>query len=174
MRRLMLLRHAKTERAQPGERDRDRKLTKRGRNDAPMIGAYMAHHDLVPDLALVSPATRAQETWTLLADCFAKTPKTVSEERIYNADPQKLIDVLAETEGAKSLVLVGHNPGLHDLAAQLIASGDVEARERIAEGLPTSGLIVIDLAFDDWSRLHPHSGRLERFVSPRLIAAETE
>jgi phosphohistidine phosphatase len=174
MRRLMLLRHAKTERAQPGEHDRDRKLTKRGRNDAPLIGAYMAHHRLMPDLALVSPATRAQETWALLADCFAKTPKTVSEERIYNADPQRLMDLLSETEGATSVVLVGHNPGLHDLAVQLVASGDVEARERIAEGLPTSGLVVIDLAFDDWSRLHPHSGRLERFVSPRLIGAETE
>jgi phosphohistidine phosphatase len=174
MRRLMLLRHAKTERAQPGERDRERKLTKRGRNDAPLIGAYMARHGLVPDLALVSPATRAQETWGLLANSFDKAPKAVSEERIYNADPQKLMDVLAETEGAKSLVLVGHNPGLHDLAVQLIASGDVEARERITEGLPTSALVVIDLAFDDWSRLHPYSGRLERFVSPRLIAAETE
>ena len=174
MRRLMLLRHAKTERAEPGERDRDRKLTKRGRNDAPLIGAYMARHDLVPDLALVSPATRAQETWALLADCFAKAPKAVSEERIYNADPQRLMDVMAETEKAKSLVLVGHNPGLHDLAVQLIATGDVEARERIAEGLPTSGLVVIDLAFDEWSRLHPYSGRLERFVSPRLIGAETE
>lgn len=175
MRRLMLLRHAKTERAQPGERDRDRKLTKRGRSDAPLIGAYMARHDLVPDLALVSPATRAQETWMLLADSFTeKTPAVVSDERIYNADPQKLMAMLAETESAKSLVLVGHNPGLHDLAVQLIAAGDVEARERITEGLPTSGLVVIDLAFDDWSRLHPHAGRLERFVSPRLIGAETE
>jgi len=175
MRRLMLLRHAKTERAQPGERDRDRKLTKRGRSDAPLIGAYMAHHDLVPDLALVSPATRAQETWALIANCFAtQSPAVTNDERIYNADPQSLMGLLAETEKAKSLVLVGHNPGLHDLAVQLIASGDVEARERIAEGLPTSGLVVIDLAFDDWSRLHPHAGRLERFVSPRLIGAETE
>ena len=175
MRRLMLLRHAKTERAQPGERDRDRKLTKRGRSDAPLIGAYMAHHELVPDLALVSPATRAQETWALLADCFAEmAPAVVKDERIYNADPNQLMALLAETQEAKSLVLVGHNPGLHDLAVQLIASGDVEARERIAEGLPTSGLVVIDLAFDDWSRLHPHAGRLERFVSPRLIGAETE
>ncbi len=57
---------------------------------------------------------------------------------------------------------------------QLIASGDVEARERVTEKLPTSGLVVIDLAFDDWSRLHAHAGRLERFVSPRLIAAATE
>jgi phosphohistidine phosphatase len=174
MRRLMLLRHAKTERAQPGERDRDRKLTKRGRSDAPLIGAYMVRHGLVPDLALVSSATRAQETWALIANCFATAPAAINEERIYNADPQRLMELLTETEAAKSLIVVGHNPGLHDLAVQLIASGDVEARERIGEGLPTSGLVVIDLAFDDWSRLHPHAGRLERFVSPRLIGAETE
>ena len=58
MRRLLLLRHAKTERAGPGERDRDRKLTERGRVDAPIIGAYLARHGLVPDLVLISPATR--------------------------------------------------------------------------------------------------------------------
>ena len=174
MRRLLLLRHAKTERAAPGERDRDRKLTKRGRADAPVIGAYMARHGLVPDLALVSPATRTQETWTLLAACFAKEPKAVNEERIYNADAGKLMALIAETRGARTLLLVGHNPGIHDVALQLIASGDVEARERVIENLPTSGLVVIDLPFDDWSRLHGRAGRLERFVSPRLIAAATE
>jgi len=174
MRRLMLLRHAKTERAEPGEPDRDRKLTKRGRADAPVIGGYMARHGLIPELAVVSPARRAQETWTLLAAVFAKPPRVVADERVYNADPDKLIGVIAETRGARSLLLVGHNPGLHELAVQLIAAGDVEARERVAEKLPTSGLVVIDLAFNDWSLLHPQAGRLERFVSPRLIAAATE
>jgi phosphohistidine phosphatase len=174
MRRLLLLRHAKTERAVPGERDRDRKLMKRGRADAPVIGAYMAHHDLVPDLALVSPAARAQETWTLVAACFAKAPRMVADDRIYNANPEKLIGVIGETRKARTLLVVGHNPGLHDLAVQLIASGDVEAREQINEKLPTSGLVVIDLPFDDWSLVHAHAGRLERFVSPRLIAAATE
>ncbi len=170
----MLLRHAKTERPEPGVRDRDRRLTKRGRADVPMIGAYMARHGLVPDLALVSPATRAQETWTLLAAAFAKTPRVVNDERIYNANSEKLIGVIADTRVARSLLIVGHNPGIHDLAVQLIASGDVEAREQVTEKLPTSGLVVIELAFDDWSRLHAHAGRLERFVSPRLIAAATE
>jgi phosphohistidine phosphatase len=174
MRRLMLLRHAKTERAQPGERDHDRKLTKRGRADAPIIGAYMAGHGLVPDLALVSPAARAQETWNLVSACFAKAPKTVSEARIYNASAEKLMSLIAETRSAQALLIVGHNPGMQDLAVQLVASGDPEARERMAEKLPTSGLVVIDLAFDDWSRLHPRAGRLERLVSPRLIAAATE
>jgi phosphohistidine phosphatase len=174
MRRLMLLRHAKTERPEPGGRDRDRKLTKRGRADAPVIGAYMARHRLVPDLALVSPATRALETWTLLAAAFAKTPPVVNDERIYNASPDKLMGVIAEMREARSLLIVGHNPGIHDLAVQLIASGDVEAREQVTEKLPTSGLVVVDLAFDDWSRLHAHAGRLNRFVSPRLITAATE
>jgi phosphohistidine phosphatase len=175
MRRLMLLRHAKTERPGPGERDRDRKLTKRGRNDAPVVGNYMAHHGLIPDLVVVSPAERAEETWTLVAPAFAKAPRVVSDERIYNASPAGLMEVIAEARKAHLLVLiVGHNPGLHDLAVQLIASGDVEARERLAENLPTTGLVVIDLPFDDWSHLHPQAGRLERFVSPRLIAAATE
>jgi phosphohistidine phosphatase len=174
MRRLLLLRHAKTERAEPGQRDRDRKLTKRGRDDAPVIGAYMARHGLTPDLALVSPAKRAQETWALVAPAFAKAPRLVNEERIYNATTEALFKIISETRGAHCLVVVGHNPGLHDIAVQLIASGDVEVRERVAEKLPTSGLVVIDLAFDDWSRLHLHSGRLERYVTPRLIAAATD
>jgi phosphohistidine phosphatase len=174
MRRLLLLRHAKTERPEPGERDRDRKLTKRGRADAPAIGAYMAHHGLIPDLAIVSPAKRAQETWELVGAAFAKTPKTVNDERVYNAGPKELVELIGETRAARSLVVVGHNPGLHDLAVRLIASGDVEARERITEGLPTSGLVIIDLPFEDWSKLHANGGRLERFVSPRLIAAATD
>ena len=90
MRRLMLLRHAKTERPEGGQRDRDRKLTKRGRADAPAIGAYMARHGLVPEVALVSPAKRAQETWELVAETFAKPPPLVTEDRIYNASTEQV------------------------------------------------------------------------------------
>jgi phosphohistidine phosphatase len=174
MLRLMLLRHGKTERAAPGERDRDRKLTKRGRADVPAVGAYMAQHHLVPDLALVSPATRSQETWTLLSAAFANKPKVVSAERVYNASVADLMAVIGEGRKARAVLVVGHNPGLHDLALELIASGDAQARERLNEKLPTSGLVLIDFPLDDWSHLHPQSGRIERFVSPHLIAAATE
>jgi len=173
MRRLLLLRHAKTERAEAGERDQDRKLIARGRADASVIGTYMTRHGLIPDLVLVSPARRAAETWTLVADALAKAPRAVSDARIYNADPATLVELIREVRQA-SVLVVGHNPGMHELAVQLIASGDVEARERINEKLPTSGLVVIDFPFDDWSRLHLNSGRLERFVSPRLIAEATD
>jgi phosphohistidine phosphatase len=174
MRRLLLLRHAKTERPEPGERDRDRKLTKRGRADAPLIGAYMTRHGLTPDLALVSPVTRAEETWALVVKALPQMPRVVKEEGIYNAGRDKLIGIIRKAPDAHVLLVVGHNPGLHELAVSLIASGDVEARERVNEKLPTSGLVVIDLAFDDWSRLHPNAGRIERFVSPRLIEEVTD
>jgi phosphohistidine phosphatase len=176
MSRLMLLRHAKTASAEPGENDRDRKLTARGRSDAPIIGAYMAQHRLVPDLALVSPATRAWETWELVAGALgandlAAKPRLVKDERIYNASPRRLSILIRETRNAATILLVGHNPGLHELAMSLIASGDVNARERLLEKLPTCGLVVIDLPFDDWPELHANSGRLERFVTHGLIAA---
>jgi len=174
MRRLLLLRHAKTERAEPGERDRDRKLTKRGRGDAPIIGAYMAKHHLVPDLTLISPSVRTQETWALVAPCFAKAPPVTTDERIYNANVAQLVEVITETKKAKTLLLVGHNPSFHELAVQLVAAGDVNLREQLKEGLPTSGLVVIDLPIEDWSLLHPRAGRLERFVTPRLLAEATE
>lgn len=174
MGRLLLLRHAKTERAVAGERDRDRKLTAQGRADAPLIGAYMARHRLLPDLVLTSPAARAEETLTQVAAAFSKQPRIVHDERIYNASPDTLIRLIRETSDAKTLLVVGHNPGLHELALRLIASGDIAMREALNEKLPTSGLVVIDFAFDDWSRLHAHSGRLERFISPGSIPAATE
>ena len=169
MRRLMLLRHAKTERAGPGERDRDRRLTKRGHADAPAVATYMAHNDLVPDLALVSPARRTQETWDLVSAVFEKTPRRSNADRIYNASTHDLATLIRETRGAPSLLVIGHNPGLHDLSLQLIASGDAKMRTRLLENLPTSGLAVIDLPFDNWSQVCPQSGRLVHFMTPRLI-----
>jgi phosphohistidine phosphatase len=175
MRRLLLLRHAKTERAGPGQLDRERELTKGGRADAELIGVYMAKHGLVPELAVVSPASRTQETWTLLSAAFTgKKPRVCNDERVYNASAEVLFKLIAEPGKARSLLIVGHNPSLHEVAVKLVASGDVEARERIAEKLPTSGLVVIDLPFDDWSKLHAQAGRLERFVGPRLITATTD
>ena len=97
------------------------------------------------------------------------------EDRLYGATPETTLAALRETDPAASgLLLVGHNPGLHEAALLLIASGDVEARERLNEGLPTAGLAVIDFPGATWKSLHPHSGRLERFVTPRLLRAATD
>ncbi len=170
MRRLLLLRHSKADRLQPGTRDHARVLTEPGRADAARIGLYLARHELSPDLACISPSVRTLETWALATAALHPAPPARTEQGLYDATAQTLFKLVAETPAvSRTVILVGHNPGLHEFALMLIASGDIETRERLREGLPTSGLAVIDFAFDDWSRLHGHAGRLERFVTPRSL-----
>ena len=139
--------------------------------DAPVIGAYMARHALIPDLVLVSTAERTRQTWERVATALTTPPRVAYEERLYNAGAEAIIALVKGTAAmVRTLLVVGHNPGLHEAARRLIASGDVETRERLNEGLPTSGLAVIDFAGKDWRKLHPRGGRLERFVSPRSLA----
>lgn len=175
MRRLMLLRHSKAEKGALGTPDFERALAPRGVEDAPKIGAYMAHHGLIPDRVIASGARRVRDTWSGVASGLGAAPAVVWDDRLYEADAKRLLGIVREAEApVHALLVVGHNPGLQDLGRLLIASGDVEARERLNEGLPTSGLLVIDVAFDDWDRLHPHCGRLDRFVVPRLLVAATD
>jgi phosphohistidine phosphatase len=168
----MLFRHSKADRPELGMADRDRSLVERGRKDAGKIGAYMATHALNPDRVLVSPAARTQETWKHLAAAFSPAPASTMVERLYDATPHAILAVIkGAPASAHTLMVIAHNPGLHELALMLIASGDVDARELLNEKLPTSGLVIVDFAFDDWARLHPQSGRLERFVSPKSLEA---
>ena len=171
--RLLLLRHAKAEKGVPGVDDRDRALNPRGRTDAARIGAYMAHHGLLPGAALVSPARRTRETFERLTSAWPAPCPVRYVDRLYNAGPDAIVEAI-KGASPQILLVVGHNPGLHEAARLLIASGDVEARERLNEALPTSGLAVIDFPGDDSQKLHPHSGRLERFVTPRLLRAAAD
>ena len=175
MRRLMLLRHAKSDWTAPGARDHDRTLNPRGREAASKMGAYMARHALVPDLIVASSATRVTETLDLVVPAFEKPPKIVSDRQLYEADAASLIAFIKETpREAHSLLLVGHNPGLGELASMLIAAGDVETRQRLLEKFPTGGLAVIDFAVDDWTKIHRRGGRLDRFVVPRALESTTD
>lgn len=174
MRRLILFRHAKAIRATPGMRDLDRPLDDRGRGDAHIIGAYLARHRFTPNRVVISPSVRTRETWDQAATSF-RLPAATEDDRIYEATPEDILAVIAEVPAeVETLLLVGHNPGLHQLARILIASGDIDHRERLTEELPTSGLVVIDFAVNAWSKVHPQGGRLERFVSPRILAAATD
>jgi len=173
--RLLLIRHAKAEKGEEGRSDRDRPLNARGCQDAPSIGAYLAHHELEPDRALISDSRRTRETWERLASELPAAPPVSYEPALYHATPEGILDVIrTKARAADTLLVVGHNPGLHDAARLLIASGDVAARERLNEGLPTSGLLVIDFPGTDWKSLHPRSGRLERFITPRSLRAAAD
>ena len=93
-------------------------------------------------------------------------------EQLYDATPHAIFAAIKDVPASvHTLLVVGHNPSLHEVAQMLIATGDIEARERLGERLPTCGLVIVDFAIDSWSKLHPQSGRLERFVSPKTLEA---
>jgi len=172
MRRLLLFRHAKAEHSEPGMEDRARRLVERGQKDAATVGAYMASHALIPDRVMASPSKRTQETWKFAAPALKPAPVATPVERLYNATPHDILGIIkGAPAAAHSLLILGHNPGLHAVALLLVASGDIETRERLREKMPTCGLAIIDFAFDDWAKLHPQSGRLERFVTPKSLSA---
>jgi len=174
MRRLMLLRHAKTETEAPSGRDQDRRLDERGRRDAAEIGGWIARHPPFPDLVQVSPAVRAQQTWDIAWEAMKDRmplPRVEYEDDLYGADATQLLHAIrmASASDPKRLMLVGHNPGMHELALALAGSGDAAARKGLSDNLPTAGLAVFDFAGKDWNDVAFRGGRLVRFVSPKLL-----
>ena len=174
MRRLMLLRHAKTENEAPSGRDQDRRLDDRGRRDAAEIGGFIAARLPFPDAVLVSPAIRARQTWDAAWAVMKDTvppPHLELLSELYGADPAQLLQTIhaASAHDPKRLMVVGHNPGMHELALALSGSGDDAGRQALADNLPTSGLAVLDFAVDDWADVSFRRGRLVLFVSPKLL-----
>ncbi len=170
MRRLILLRHAKTERDAPSGRDIDRSLDERGLLDAQTVGQWLTRNFYRPDIALVSPATRAMQTWDILAKSLSSTRmKTVQE--LYNADAGDLLTIVRTIgiEDPKTLMIVAHNPALHELALALISAGETAGLRALAANLPTTGVVVIDFPGEDWDDAGFRKGTLERFVSPKLL-----
>jgi phosphohistidine phosphatase len=174
MRRLMLLRHAKTETNAPSGRDQDRRLDERGHKDAAEIGGWIGHHPPFPDSVLVSPAVRAHQTWDIAWEAMkALVPKPHVElvPDLYGTEPAQLLQTirLASVSDPKRLMLVGHNPGMHELALALAGGGDAASRKALGDNLPTSGLVVLDFAVGDWNDVAFRRGRLVLFVSPKLL-----
>jgi phosphohistidine phosphatase len=173
MRRLMLLRHAKTEADAPSGKDFDRRLDERGRSDAAEIGDWMGRHRHIPDLVVVSTAVRARQTWDIVAGAIKSgaQPLVADVPELYGAGPSQLLQIIHAlvTEDPRKLLVIGHNPGMHELALALIGGGDDAGRRVLADNLPTSGLAVIDFTIEDWNDASFRGGRLALFVSPRLL-----
>lgn len=170
MLRLLLLRHAKA--ASPaGVLDLDRPLAQRGQEASAVMANYIKSEFLAPDLALVSPARRTQETWEIVHPIIGEVPSR-HDGRIYEAPFARLLTVLQEVEAdARTVLMIGHNPGFEDLASFLIGEGDMEGIMRLGSKYPTAGLAVIDFSVESWSEVKRKSGRLERFVTPKSIGA---
>jgi phosphohistidine phosphatase len=169
MHQLLLLRHAKSSRDDADLADRDRILTERGRRAAVAMRQAMRELGLAPDLVLVSPARRTLQTLDAL-EPWDDTPLREQIEGLYLATPALMLRVLHEVaETVRSVLLIGHNPGLHDLAQALIAGAQpTDATRRLGAGYPTGALAEFAVA-GPWTRLGPGAGRLTRFITPREL-----
>ncbi len=170
MRRLILMRHAKAVKQGPTGKDRDRPLDERGRSDARLIGAYLKRKSLLPDLALVSPSARTRETFAFLSEDWPATAAEYHEE-LYGAEPGELLAAVraASVQNPRRLLVVAHNPGLHEFALALTASAPIPAGAALADNLPTAAVAVIDFTAKSWSDVSFRRGRLEAFVTPRQL-----
>ncbi|MEU6402023.1 histidine phosphatase family protein [Streptomyces sp. NPDC046985] len=164
-RRIVLFRHAKAD--WPQVTDHERPLAERGRSDAAVAGRRLADAGVPFDLALCSTAVRTRETWKLAVHELPHRPKTVYEERIYEASPGELIALLNETpDDVHTLVLIGHNPGVQGLVEVLSGAAEGDVRERLdRRGFPAAAFAV--LTFDgSWKTLEPGAATLSDYWAP--------
>jgi phosphohistidine phosphatase len=169
MLRLSLLRHAKSSWDDSVRTDFERPLNAKGRRAAAMMGAFAAREGLLFDLVIASPALRVRQTIEGMEDGLARALNPVFDSRIYMASAPMLIDVLAGVPTtAARVLLIGHNPGLEDLAFALVGEG---GRGEIEAKYPTASLAELELAGDGWAALAGDCGRLVRFTRPRDLDA---
>lgn len=171
-----LLRHAKSSWDEPGLADFDRPLAPRGRDAAPRIGDWMAAAGMRPDHVLCSAACRTRQTWQLVAPRLEReggsAPQPVFSEALYHAPPDRLLAALRTAPpGAHHLLLVGHNPGLGELAAKMAGDNDDPAAARLRRKFPTAALALFAADIDDWTLLTPSRVRLLHFVRPKDLIA---
>lgn len=169
MSELHLLRHAKAVPQEEGGPDRERALEKRGRRGAQAIAQWIEQHRLAPELVLCSPSLRTRQTLDIVAPAFARPPKILLEEGIYLASARQLLARLRQVpKAAESVMVVGHNPGLQELAVLLAEVTNGPAASRLAEGFPTGALVSFELAVA-WAALDRRSARITAFVSPKEL-----
>ena len=169
MRRLLLARHAKSSWGDTSLSDHDRPLNGRGRRAAPLVAAALAERGFVPDAVYSSSSCRTRETWELMAPRFGGHPHVEFFSELYLAPPRAVLRTIASTPSAThTLMVLGHNPSTHALAAYLARKGDPRLRDRIIHSFPTGAVAVIDLEGDDWSEAE-EGGELLDYVIPRSL-----
>lgn len=166
---LAILRHAKSSWDQPKLDDFDRPLNERGRRAAPIMGQMLASMKFAPDVVLCSPAKRTRETLEAIASDIASAKPIVRfDDPLYLATPDTMLDCLRRAGAdAKRILLIGHNPGLHALAAALARSGDAAQLARLQEHFPTAALAVISFDGDSFANIDSGGGHLETFITPK-------
>lgn len=167
MKTLYVLRHAKSDWGDSSLRDFDRPLNERGWKAAKAVGREMRERGLSPDLVLVSPSARTLETLGRVQEGYGEQLETVEDRSIYLAETDTLVGLVRSAPAdARHLMIVGHNPGMHELVLEL-AEGPHELRDDVAQKYPTAALAEISFDVREWADVAPRTGRLRSFVKPR-------
>ena len=173
MLQLSLLRHAKTELGHALLADFDRPLAERGRRDAPRMAAYMHAEAIAPDLVLCSTALRTRQTLELVLEGLvsdARGPRILFDDGLYLAESAALLGRIQRvTPAVGHVMVIGHNPGLHELVLRLVGKGRAADLTRLAEKFPTAALAVITFVEADWRHVAAGQGLLERFAVPAQL-----
>ena len=170
MHTLYLLRHAKSSWADPTLADHERPLSARGRRDAKRIAKYLVQLAIEPELVLCSSAERARETLELVRRALGPTPRVRLEAKLYAASSDELLDCIrALPEAVAAVMLIGHNPGLQQLALDLASTG--AELERLEAKFPTAALATLTLANTTWSRLSRADAALAAYVVPKQLSS---
>ncbi len=169
MKRLTLLRHAKSDWLDRSLRDFDRPLNARGMRGAKAMGLYADEKKMTFDAVVASPAVRVTETIDHFEAAFGHTLNPDWDRRIYLASSVTLIDVLRGLpDDAGHVLMVGHNPGLEDLVFDLVPDdGSSPLRDVVEEKFPTAALAILDIAIDHWAELDNHQAKLIEVTRPR-------
>ena len=168
MRTLYLLRHAKSDWGSPGLDDHDRPLAARGERAAAVMGVHFAQQQYEPSLVLCSSARRTRQTLEALLPHLPGPPELVVEERLYLASSSQLLGRLQEIDdGQLGVLLIGHNPGMAELAQALPKKGERATLRRLAARFPTAAAAVCEFDLERWRDLAPGSGRLLSYATPK-------
>lgn len=168
MKRLYLLRHAKSSWDDPGLADHDRPLAPRGRRAADRLARHCKREGIRPALVLCSSATRARDTLERVRPGLGPQARVELDPALYAASAEELLGRLRRLPDAlPSAMLIGHNPGLQELA--LLLAGDAAGRARLEGKLPTGALVTLTMRRLTWSGLHPGDAELAALVRPREL-----
>ena len=164
MKTLYILRHAKSDWNDAALPDFERPLNERGRKAAPLMGATMKKRNYNPPTIISSPAVRAKQTAELVKSTAQFEAEINFDQRIYEAHPQTLLEIVSEIDDAyDSALLVGHNPGFENLVR--ILTDEIQP-------LPTAALAVVDLEIEHWNQVFSTAGKLREIIRPKELKNE--